>query len=64
MSYQGGDLDLRTPQSHSGGQRGAFEPPLNGPREYDDAVDGRSTIWVDETLMACCNHAYDIAMRT
>lgn len=62
MSYRGGDLDLRTQQSRSGSERGAFEPPLNGPRDFDDAVDGRSPIWVDETLMACCNHAYDVAM--
>ena len=62
MSYRGGDLDLRTPQAHSGAERETFEPPLNGTREFDDAADARSPIWVDETLMACCNHAYDIAM--
>jgi predicted nucleic acid-binding Zn-ribbon protein len=62
MSYRGGDLDLRTPQSRSGSERGTFEPPLNGPRDFDDAGDVRSAIWVDDTLMACCNHAYDVAM--
>ncbi len=62
MSYRGGDLDLRTPQSRSGSERGTFEPPLNGPRDFDDAGDARSAIWVDDTLMACCNHAYDVAM--
>lgn len=62
MSYRGGDLDLRTPQIQSGGERGTFESSLNGRREFDDAADGRSPVWVDETLMACCNHAYDIAM--
>ena len=62
MSYRGGDLDLRIPQSLSGSERGIFEPPLSGPREFDDALDGRSPIWVDDTLMACCNHAYDVAM--
>ena len=62
MSYRGGDLDLRTPQSRSGSERGIFEPPLSGSREFDDALDGRSPIWVDDTLMACCNHAYDVAM--
>ena len=32
MSYRGGDLDLRTPQAHSGAERETFEPPLNGTR--------------------------------
>ena len=64
MSYRGGDLDLRTPQSRSGGERGSFEPPLNGPREFDDGfgADSRSPIYVDDTLLACCNHAYDVAL--
>ncbi|KUO58818.1 MAG: hypothetical protein APF80_14790 [Alphaproteobacteria bacterium BRH_c36] len=64
MGYRGGDLDLRTPQSRSAGERGSFEPPLNGPRDFDDgfASEGRSAIFVDETLLACCNHAYDMAL--
>ncbi|MBU2582196.1 MAG: hypothetical protein KJ622_10800 [Alphaproteobacteria bacterium] len=64
MSYRGGDLDLRTPQSRSGGERGSFEPPLNGPREFEDEYpgDNRSPILVDDTLLACCNHAYDVAL--
>ncbi len=64
MSYRGGDLDLRTAQSRSGGERGSFDPPLNGPRDFDDgfASDSRSPIYVDDTLLACCNHAYDVAL--
>lgn len=64
MSYRGGDLDLRTPQSRSGGERGSFEPPVNGPRDFDDGFnpDNRSPIYVDDTLLACCNHAYDVAL--
>ncbi|MBU1212470.1 MAG: hypothetical protein KJ587_14525 [Alphaproteobacteria bacterium] len=64
MSYRGGDLDLRTPQSRSAGERGSFEPPLNGPRDFEDgyAAEGRSAIFVDDTLLACCNHAYDVAL--
>ena len=60
MSYRGEDLDLRTPQTSSagssdltsnsdgpGGTRSHFR---NGP------------IWVDETVLACSNHAYDVAL--
>ncbi|MEQ8825056.1 MAG: Clp protease N-terminal domain-containing protein [Filomicrobium sp.] len=61
MSYRGGDLDLRTPQSRSGGERGAFELPTNGTRDFEDAHD-RAPIWVDDTLLTCCNHAFDIAL--
>lgn len=66
MSYRGGDLDLRTPQSRSGSERSGFEPSPSGSREFEDPYsgsgDGRGPIWVDETLMACCNHAYDVAL--
>lgn len=60
MSYRGEDLDLRTPQTWSAtsselsstldttpGARGAYR---NGP------------IWVDETVLACSNHAFDVAL--
>ncbi len=63
MGYRGEDLDLRTPQtwsatptdlagvsdakSSSNGPRGAFR---NGP------------IWVDDTVLACSNHAFDVAL--
>lgn len=66
MSYRGGDLDLRTPQSRSGSERGSFELPPNGTRDFDDgytsASDAHAPIWVDDTLLACCNHAFDIAL--
>jgi predicted nucleic acid-binding Zn-ribbon protein len=63
MAYRGEDLDLRTPQTWGGapadlaasgdlsvapnGQRSGYRP---GP------------MLVDETVLACCNHAYDIAV--
>lgn len=61
MAYRGGDLDLRTPRTWSATvpeptapvsplyerARGAYEP---GP------------IWVDEVVLACVNHAYDVAL--
>lgn len=64
MSYRGGDLDLRTPQSRSGSERGSYEPALNGPRDAEEGYssDGRPPIFVDDTLLACCNHAYDVAL--
>ncbi|MCH9808650.1 MAG: hypothetical protein K0U74_13040 [Alphaproteobacteria bacterium] len=66
MSYRGGDLDLRTVQARGTGERGAkFEPPFNGTRDYEDAFSGssdaRAAIFVDDTLLACCNHAFDVA---
>ena len=67
MGYRGEDLDLRTPQTWSAsaadlaggsqteanalrGRPGAYGPPRSGP------------IWVDETVLACCNHAFDLAL--
>ncbi len=67
MGYRGEDLDLRTPQTWSAtpsdlataagegalsggrGRRSATLAPRNGP------------IWVDDTVLAVCNHAYDVA---
>ena len=60
MGYRGGDLDLRMSQPR-GGERGSFEPPLNGGRDVDSSY-GSEPIFVDETLLACCNHAYDVAL--
>ncbi len=63
MSYRGGDLDLRTPQNRGGSERVTFDVQANGSRDYDDTMPGeRGPIWVDDTLLACCNHAYDVAL--
>src|SRR5215467_3153540 len=62
MAYKGADLDLRTPRlATSGGETGATplrEPAGNGVRL---AGSFGAPIAVDETLLACCNRAYDIA---
>ena len=66
MGYRGQDLDLRTPQTWR-----------DAPSEPSDAVKGLSNgpargrsssgaeeipIWVDDTVLACCNHAFDVAL--
>ena len=57
MAYRGEDLDLRTPPSGRS-TSSQSEYVANGSR-------GRATegaIAVDDTVLACCNHAFDIAM--
>ncbi len=63
MAYRGEDLDLRLPQP-----RGARETyvssdfALNGTRPRAPlATASVDPVFVDDTVMACCNHAYDIA---
>ncbi|MFN0217941.1 MAG: Clp protease N-terminal domain-containing protein [Hyphomicrobium sp.] len=63
MAYRGEDLDLRTPQTWSATAAelaGAYDPqsPNNGQR----GAYGNAPIWVDDTLLACSNHAFDIAL--
>lgn len=58
MSYKGRDLDLRTPHApgvseDAAGQAGWTLPPASG-RE--------GPIAVDQTVLACCNAAYDAAL--
>ena len=63
MGYRGEDLDLRTPQTWSAtpadlATAGEALGSPNGPR-----VSGRSgPIWVDDTVLACSNHAFDVAL--
>jgi hypothetical protein len=62
MAYRGEDLDLRTPQTWSASPAdpaGSSELPLsqNGKR----GAYRSGPILVDETVLACCNHAYDVA---
>jgi len=55
MSYRGDDLDLKVlparPRSATVGTSEAT------PRGASDA-----TLWVDETVLACCNNAFDLAL--
>ncbi len=49
MNYRGEDLDLRTPQTLGAGEAGSTGA-RSGP------------IWVDDTVLACTNHAFDVAL--
>jgi predicted nucleic acid-binding Zn-ribbon protein len=61
MAYRGGDLDLRTPRTWS-----ATAPePSPPPAPVYERARGAYTpgpIWVDEVVLACVNHAYDVAL--
>lgn len=64
MAYRGEDLDLRTPQGW--GPAGRDAPPGNEPNWWTRSTvykGGRADpIWIDDTVMACCNHAFDLAV--
>ena len=68
MAYRGEDLDLRTPQtwnlppaSEPAGT--SSDPHMNGGRTRSVSY-GRSPqpILVDDVVLACCNHAFDVAV--
>lgn len=61
MSYRGDDLDLRTPQMRGGRETYSSEPGLNGSRGRSSASRA-DALFVDDTVLACCNHAYDVAL--
>lgn len=54
MGYRGEDLDLYTPQTWS-----AADVPPERPRRGSAGRPG--PISVDEVVLACCNHAFDVA---
>ncbi len=66
MGYRGNDLDLRTPQTWrdapsepAGVGKGLNDGPARGgvyPGEEE------IPIWVDDMVLACCNHAFDVAL--
>lgn len=63
MGYRGDDLDLRTPQGHTPPPADWREADGNGLRgrvHHGGVLNG--PIMVDETVLACCNHAYDVAL--
>lgn len=72
MQYKGDDLDLRVPHGRAARDSasvGEYEavltsvPATNGRWVRQTQFSGAAeTLWVDETLLACCNYAYDIAM--
>lgn len=62
MQYKGDDLDLRVP-SHARAPRESYadyEATLTNGR-WSSGGYARDTLWVDETVLACCNYAFDIA---
>lgn len=62
MSYRGEDLDLRTPAGRSQRDPYPADAPQNGQRPRSSNGAGRTEpTYVDDTVLACCNHAYDIA---
>lgn len=63
MAYRGEDLDLRTPQTWAVTQAelaGAAEASLSSDSKHGTFRAG--PILVDDTVLACCNYAYDIAV--
>lgn len=66
MAYRGDDLDLRTPQAHNAppvevaAWRETEPNGLRGRPHHGGVLNG--PIMVDETVLACCNHAYDVAL--
>jgi Clp amino terminal domain, pathogenicity island component len=68
MAYKGDDLDLRPPQGAgqsaysaygNEAEAGRSRPRTNG--QYQNGANRSPALYVDEVLLACCNHAYDIA---
>ncbi|MEQ1697661.1 MAG: hypothetical protein ABL901_17640 [Hyphomicrobiaceae bacterium] len=65
MAYRGEDLDLRTPQTWSGAasdMTGGPEPYSNGSRGRSGGFSRSAPILVDEIVLSCSNHAFDVAV--
>ncbi len=63
MGYRGDDLDLRTPQTWRATGPAPAPSALAGQAAgARDAVHQPGPIWVDETVLAACNHAFDVAL--
>ena len=63
MQYKGDDLDLRVPELRSRQPRDPYAPDYdatpqaNGrwPRSPNYGTGPQDPLWVDETVLACCN---------
>jgi hypothetical protein len=63
MAYRGEDLDLRTPQTWTGTPAELVTPAELAAGQNGQRGSYRSgPILVEETVLACCNQAYDIAV--
>jgi hypothetical protein len=65
MAYRGEDLDLRTPQARLPRESYSREESSNGLnggwRRRERATSRSEPLYVDEAVLSCCNHAYDVA---
>jgi hypothetical protein len=63
MSYRGDDLDLRTPQPVPGDLSAtqSTDPFVVAHRARSSSAHRGAPIWVDDTVLDCCNHAFDVA---
>lgn len=62
MGYRGEDLDLRTPQGWNGPGREQEGGAPNWWTRSTIYAGGRADpIWVDDTVLSACNHAFDLA---
>jgi len=66
MGYRGEDLDLRTPLTWTavtpeGGVSGAGDAQRARPM-LNQGVGRTGPIWVDDVVLACSNHAFDVAL--
>ena len=63
MGYRGGDLELRTPQGLPATSRPARTDSgvLNGWQTRTVPEERATPIWVDDTVMECCNQAFELA---
>ncbi|MFA5900412.1 MAG: Clp protease N-terminal domain-containing protein, partial [Hyphomicrobium sp.] len=67
MDYRGQDLDLRTSRwaaasTDPTGWREVASPTPSASSSLRQPAARSGPIWVDETLLACANHAYDVAL--
>jgi Clp amino terminal domain, pathogenicity island component len=63
MGYRGEDLDLRTPQTWSATPADLAGSSDTATYKNGQRVPGRNgPIWVDDTVLACANHAFDVAL--
>lgn len=62
MGYRGEDLDLRTPQTWSAGAELGAAPDPQGTFNGQRSLFRGNAIWVDDTVLAVANHAFDVAL--
>jgi Clp amino terminal domain, pathogenicity island component len=66
MGYRGEDLDLRTPQTWTAAAADALGGPAAETQRVrpmlQQGVGRTGPIWVDDVVLACSNHAFDVAL--